>query len=94
MTASVIEFGRWFQQAIDLPNGPYTMEIGLFCLRFESIYDTPNSESCRLHTKVFCFLDHYELIVANFQIQIIISTFADIVHLLGGNKHGIYFSNI
>ena len=35
-----------------------------------------------LHTKVFCFLDYFELIVANFQIQVFISTFEDIMLLL------------
>ena len=28
-----------------------------------------------LNTKVFCFLDYFELIVANFQIQVFISTY-------------------
>ena len=32
-----------------------------------------------LHTKVFCFVDYFELIVANFQIQDFISTFEDII---------------
>ena len=44
-----------------------------------------------LNTKVFCFLDYFELIVANFQIQVFISTFEDIMLLLGGDKHGICF---
>ena len=30
----------------------------------------------------------------NFQIEIFISTFEDIVLLLGGNKHGVCFCNI
>ena len=34
-----------------------------------------------LHTKVFRFLDYFELIVANFQIQVFISTFEDIMLL-------------
>ena len=36
-----------------------------------------------LHTKVFCFLDCFELIVTNFQIQILNLTSEDIVLLLG-----------
>ena len=32
-----------------------------------------------LHTKVFCFLDYFKLIFANFQIQVFMSTFEDIV---------------
>ena len=32
-----------------------------------------------LHTKVFCFLDYFELIFANFKIQVFISTFEDIM---------------
>ena len=54
----------------------------------------PVKRVVELNTKVFCFLDYFELIVANFQIQIFISTFEDIVLLLAGNKHGICFCNI
>ena len=43
-----------------------------------------------LHTKVFCFLDYFEFIVTNFQIQI--STFDDAVPLLGGNKLRSFFT--
>ena len=45
-----------------------------------------------LHTKVFWFLNYFELIIANFQIQVSISTFEDIVLLLGGNKHETFFA--
>ena len=33
---------------IDLPHGPYTIEIGSFCLRFESIYDNWFEENSQL----------------------------------------------
>ena len=40
--------------------------------------------------RYFVFLDYFELVVANFQIQVFISTFEDIMPLLGGDKHGIF----
>lgn len=45
-------------------------------------------------TKEFCFLDHLKLFPVNFQMQIIIPTFEDVMHFLGRNKQRIRFRNI